>query len=93
MLLAVVLPRSAEMAPEPASTAPLWIFYALTTVGCWGVYGVLLHTGQVGIYIGQNSRDVTIDSVEIVDAFSGIYLEAGSKGTLIPHRMPATHRT
>ena len=26
-----------------------WLFFALTTVLCWGVYGVLLHTGQVSM--------------------------------------------
>ena len=26
-----------------------WIFYALTTVVAWGVYGILLHGGQLGM--------------------------------------------
>ena len=26
-----------------------WLFFALTTVLCWGVYGILLHSGQVSM--------------------------------------------
>ena len=26
-----------------------WLFYALTTVAAWGVYGILLHGGQLGM--------------------------------------------
>lgn len=26
-----------------------WLVYALGTVACWGVYGILLHTGQVAM--------------------------------------------
>ncbi len=26
-----------------------WLFFALTTVVCWGVYGVLLHSGQISM--------------------------------------------
>ena len=38
-----------------ASTAPAdsgglgWLIFALMTVGCWGLYGVFLHTGQLGM--------------------------------------------
>jgi len=45
----------------------------------------IAHTGQIGVYVGQNSRDVLIDDVEISDAYAGIYLEAGSKRTVITH--------
>lgn len=43
------------------------------------------HTGQIGVYVGQNSRDVLIEDVDIVDTYTGIYLEAGSKGAVV-HR-------
>ena len=36
----------------PSSTAPsgsLWLTFAFLTVACWGLYGVLLHTGQVAM--------------------------------------------
>ena len=26
-----------------------WMIYALSTVACWGLYGILLHTGQVSM--------------------------------------------
>lgn len=38
-----------------ASNAPTdgtglgWLVFALMTVGCWGLYGVFLHTGQMGM--------------------------------------------
>ncbi len=33
---------------EPTSSQPgmTWLIFALLTVACWGVYGLLLHTGQ-----------------------------------------------
>jgi len=34
----------------------LWFLYALLTVGTWGVYGVFLHTGQVGMGDPENGR-------------------------------------
>ncbi len=42
--------------PEDAQTLPLWMIYALLTVGCWGVYGILLHTGQLSMNDPQNGR-------------------------------------
>ncbi|MGE3312138.1 MAG: hypothetical protein AB7O66_19405 [Limisphaerales bacterium] len=33
-----------------------WLFYALLTVASWGVYGVFLHTGQVGMADPANGR-------------------------------------
>jgi drug/metabolite transporter (DMT)-like permease len=33
-----------------------WLFYALLTVACWGVYGVFLHTGQVAMGDAANGR-------------------------------------
>ncbi len=32
-----------------AQTSNMWIMYALLTVACWGVYGLLLHTGVIGM--------------------------------------------
>lgn len=42
--------------PDQASSVPLWLLYALGTVVCWGLYGLLLHTGQVGMADPQNGR-------------------------------------
>lgn len=33
-----------------------WIYFALMTVICWGVYGVFLHTGQLGMADPVNGR-------------------------------------
>jgi drug/metabolite transporter (DMT)-like permease len=33
-----------------------WIFFALLTVGCWGLYGVFLHTGQMAMNDPVNGR-------------------------------------
>ncbi len=33
-----------------------WLFFALMTVASWGVYGVLLHTGQLGMKDAANGR-------------------------------------
>ncbi len=40
------------------STAPgsAWLFYAFLTVFSWGVYGVFLHTGTVGMQDPANGR-------------------------------------
>ena len=42
--------------PEDGQATSLWMIYALTTVVCWGLYGILLHTGQVGMGDPQNGR-------------------------------------
>ena len=41
---------------EEGRTSNLWIVFALTTVACWGVYGILLHTGQIGMKDPDNGR-------------------------------------
>ena len=33
-----------------------WLVYALMTVGAWGLYGLLLHTGQMGMGDPGNGR-------------------------------------
>ena len=33
-----------------------WLIYALMTVGAWGLYGLLLHTGQMGMGDPVNGR-------------------------------------
>ena len=42
--------------PDDGQTTSLWMLYAMTTVVCWGVYGILLHTGQLGMSDPQNGR-------------------------------------
>lgn len=34
----------------------LWLMFALLTVGMWGVYGVFLHTGAMGMADKENGR-------------------------------------
>lgn len=33
-----------------------WLWYSLMTVGAWGVYGILLHTGQISMSDATNGR-------------------------------------
>lgn len=33
-----------------------WLLYALLTVACWGVYGIFLHTGTMGMTDPVNGR-------------------------------------
>jgi hypothetical protein len=42
-----------ESSVQPGMT---WLFFALMTVGCWGVYGVFLHTGQIAMGDPVNGR-------------------------------------
>ena len=34
----------------------LWMIYAFSTVLCWGLYGIFLHTGQLGMNDPVNGR-------------------------------------
>jgi len=40
----------------PTSPGIPWLGFALLTVACWGVYGVLLHTGQLAMGDPQHGR-------------------------------------
>ncbi|MCZ6598222.1 MAG: hypothetical protein O7B99_11335 [Planctomycetota bacterium] len=42
--------------PETAQSGHLWLMFALLTVASWGVYGILLHTGQLGMGDPENGR-------------------------------------
>jgi hypothetical protein len=33
-----------------------WLFFSLITVGCWGLYGAFLHSGQTGMQDPVNGR-------------------------------------
>jgi drug/metabolite transporter (DMT)-like permease len=41
---------------QPDQTQTAWIIFALLTVVNWGLYGILLHTGQVGMGDPVNGR-------------------------------------
>lgn len=43
-------------AANASSSSLTWLMFALLTVGCWGVYGVFLHTGQVAMQDPVNGR-------------------------------------
>jgi len=40
----------------PHSSSLAWLVFSLLTVGCWGVYGVFLHSGQMGMNDPVNGR-------------------------------------
>jgi hypothetical protein len=44
------------MAPTPQASTNLWLAFALATVLSWGLYGVLLHLGQLGMADPANGR-------------------------------------
>lgn len=35
--------------PNDGQSANLWMIFAISTVACWGLYGILLHTGQTAM--------------------------------------------
>jgi drug/metabolite transporter (DMT)-like permease len=44
------------MATESTQAGMTWLVFALMTVVAWGVYGVFLHTGQMGMADAANGR-------------------------------------
>lgn len=42
--------------PESSGSSNLWIVFALMTVASWGLYGVFLHMGQLGMSDPVNGR-------------------------------------
>jgi hypothetical protein len=44
------------MPAQPQPTGNLWLAFALATVLSWGLYGVLLHLGQLGMADPANGR-------------------------------------
>ncbi|MHC4512080.1 MAG: hypothetical protein ACYTKC_12980 [Planctomycetota bacterium] len=40
----------------PDESKNLWLTFALLTVVCWGLYGIFLHAGQVGMRDPENGR-------------------------------------
>jgi len=44
------------LASQASAASNLWMLYALGTVAFWGLYGVLLHTGQMGMGDAENGR-------------------------------------
>lgn len=40
----------------PVNSSNAWLVYALMTVASWGVYGLLLHSGQIGMNDPDNGR-------------------------------------
>ncbi|MCP5520793.1 MAG: hypothetical protein H7A46_04525 [Verrucomicrobiales bacterium] len=43
-------------AAQSSSSGLTWLLFALMTVGCWGVYGIFLHTGQTAMQDPVNGR-------------------------------------
>jgi drug/metabolite transporter (DMT)-like permease len=44
------------MPASTGSSASLWLPFALMTVAAWGLYGVFLHSGQLGMQDAANGR-------------------------------------
>jgi len=44
------------MTPDQSSSANLWLLFALLTVVTWGLYGILLHSGQTAMGDPANGR-------------------------------------
>ncbi|MEM7048605.1 MAG: hypothetical protein AAF604_03050 [Acidobacteriota bacterium] len=44
------------MAAEAQGAGLTWLVWALMTVGSWGLYGIFLHTGQMGMADPVNGR-------------------------------------
>lgn len=44
------------MQPTTGQSGHLWLTFSLLTVASWGVYGVLLHSGQLGMSDPANGR-------------------------------------
>src|SRR5262245_21735535 len=44
------------MSPQPQPSGNLWLAFAFATVLAWGLYGVLLHLGQLGLADPANGR-------------------------------------
>ena len=42
--------------PDDHDSPNLWLMFALLTVACWGLYGIFLHAGQVGMKDPVNGR-------------------------------------
>ena len=42
--------------PDNGQAGGTWLAFALMTVVCWGVYGILLHAGQIGMSDPQYGR-------------------------------------
>ena len=39
-----------------SSQSSAWLLFSLLTVGCWGLYGAFLHSGQTGMHDPVNGR-------------------------------------
>jgi drug/metabolite transporter (DMT)-like permease len=44
------------MTSDHSSPGASWLLFAILTVGCWGTYGVFLHSGQLGMNDPANGR-------------------------------------
>ncbi|MGB0583105.1 MAG: hypothetical protein ACPGVU_25755 [Limisphaerales bacterium] len=44
------------MATANAGTGMTWLYWVLLTIGSWGVYGVFLHSGAMGMQDPENGR-------------------------------------
>ncbi len=45
-----------DLIRNSSSSSNAWLIYSLLTVGCWGLYGAFLHSGQMGMNDPVNGR-------------------------------------
>ena len=64
------------MLAQAQPTPNLWILYALMTVAFWGLYGVLLHTGQVSMSDPAHGRYKAFFWVGIAYVFTAVLAPA-----------------
>jgi uncharacterized membrane protein YeaQ/YmgE (transglycosylase-associated protein family) len=50
-------PMSNAQTIQPKNKSMSWLVFALMTVACWGVYGIFLHSGQIGLGGGPGGGD------------------------------------
>jgi hypothetical protein len=65
------------MPDTPGGSSNLWMVFALMTVASWGVYGVFLHMGQVGMGDPENGRYKAFFMVGIAYVLIAVLAPAG----------------
>ena len=50
----------ATQAQAPAAANMSWLLFAFLTVSCWGVYGILLHKGSIGMKVAGSTEGTDI---------------------------------
>ena len=65
------------MPDSPATSGNMWIVFALMTVVSWGLYGVFLHMGQLGMSDPENGRYKAFFMVGVAYVLIAVLAPAG----------------